>query len=287
MSSFSPGIGGASGGASGGVSDGSRALPNNIPNSTAAMPRRAPTAPADGPVARVGHSTSNGRVLLGLLVGTALALLLCALGLTLEMSAAFGFLAGSIAWIADGWRTVNRTVALERQLAEVLDLLGSSVAAGVSLVAALDGVVQDTSPPLRGVLFRAAERLRLGDDPLRVFAEAERALPLPAFRLLTQYLSVQWQSGGNIAAGVHSIAETIRSRVDLSRRVHSQTAEVRFSVLGILGVVYLIAWIAWSNNPVRVEAFVQSPAGSPLIAACIFAQGLGLIWIARMSRIEV
>ena len=237
---------------------------------------------------RVGHDAAHGRLGVGFVVALVTALLLILVtGLYVELSLCLSVLAGTLAWVTDGWLVASRAVRVESQLAGALDRLGSGVADGAGLVEALDGVVRETPAPLRGVLATAAERLRLGDDPQRVFHEAEYALPLPAFRLLTHYLSVQWQSGGALAPGLHAIAETVRDRVNLGRRVHGQTAEARMSVLGILLVVYGISVLAWTNNPERVADFLGSDVGGGIAAACVLLQAMGIVWMTRLTRIEV
>ncbi len=238
------------------------------------------------PSIRVGHG-ARGRIWVGVVAGLATSLLLALTPLYTELVVSLGALAGTLTWVADGWLVSTRTVRVESQLADALDLLGSSVAAGVGLVEALDGVVREVRSPLRDVLSNAADRLRLGDDPQRVFVDAQATLPLPAFGLLTHYLSVQWQSGGSLAPGLHAIAETVRDRVNLGRRVHGQTAEARFSVFGILLVVYGIAALAWTSNPDRVEAFLGSGIGGGIAAVCVALQAAGIVWMARLTRIEV
>jgi tight adherence protein B len=242
--------------------------------------------PAAGPL-RVGHDASGGRVSVALIAAAAAAGALLLTPLYVELAVALAALAGALAWVVDGSVVAGKTVKIESQLADALDLLGSSVSAGVSVVEALDGVVRDVRMPLRRVLSAAADRLRLGDDPQRVLEDAEAALPLPGFRLLTQYLSVQWQSGGSIAPGMHAIAETVRDRVNLARRVQAQSAEARVSVLGILLIVYGIAALAWVNNPERIESFLGSDIGGGIAAACVLLQAAGIFWMARLTRIEV
>jgi tight adherence protein B len=236
---------------------------------------------------RLGQDAAHGRFLVGVAVATVAGPAIAATGLYVELAVALAILLGTLAWVCDGWVVAARTVRVERQLADAVDLLGSSVAAGYSFVEALDGVVREVPRPLGPVLAEAAERLRLGDDPQRVFELAQRLLPLPAFRLLTHYLAAQWQSGSALAPGLHAIADTVRDRVNLSQRIQSQTAEARFSVLGILGVVYGIAVLAWTSNADRVAAFLGSAAGGGLAAACVLAQAGGIIWMARLTRIEV
>ncbi|MEM7201555.1 MAG: type II secretion system F family protein [Planctomycetota bacterium] len=244
-------------------------------------------APRDVRAVRVSHGAARGSVLVGLAAAVVTALLLALTPLYIELTLSLGVLVGTLAWVLDGWAVASRTVRIEGQLADALDLLGSSVAAGVGLVEALDGVVRDVRPPLRAVLAAAAERLRLGDDPQRVFEDAERTLPLPAFRLLTHYLTAQWQSGGALAPGLHAIADTVRDRVNLSRRVHGQTAEARVSVIGILLIVYGISAFAWIKDPDRIEAFLESRVGGGLAATAVLAQAAGIVWMARLTRIEL
>lgn len=239
------------------------------------------------PVLRVGADAAGGRRRVGGLAALLAVALLLTTPLYTELSIAMGLLVGALVWVVDGWLIAARTVRIEGQLAEALDLLGSSVTAGSGLVEALDGVLREVRQPLRSVLANAAERLRLGDSPQRVFDDAATTLPLPAFRLLTHYLSVQWQSGGTLAPGLHAIAETVRDRVNLGRRVHGQTAEARFSVLGILLVVYGIAALAWTNNPERVELFLNSDVGGGIAGACVALQAIGVVWMAKLTRIDV
>jgi tight adherence protein B len=241
----------------------------------------------DTKVMRVGDDAARGRIWIGVGAGLTCAVLLLLTPIYVELAIALGALVGTLAWVLDGWLVAARTVRIESQLADALDLLGSSVAAGIGLVEALDGVVREVREPMRAVLATAGERLRLGDDPQRVFEDAQGTLPLPAFRLLTHYLSVQWHSGGSLAPGLYAIAETVRDRVNLSRRVHGQTAEARVSVFGVLIIVYGIALLTWTNNPERVEAFLASGAGGGIAAACVLLQAIGIVWMARLTRIDV
>ena len=244
-------------------------------------------APRETRQLRIGSRATKGSWKVGAATTALSAGLLLLTPLYVELALAIAVLCGALAWVADVSLALSRTVRVEGQLADALDLLGSSVSAGVGLVESLDGVVRDVRMPLRRVLSTAAERLRLGDDPTRVFEEAQESLPLPGFRLLTHYLSVQWQSGGAIAPGLHAIAETVRDRVNLARRVQAQSAEARISVLGILLIVYGIAALAWVSNPEQVGDFLGSSIGGGIAAACVMLQAFGIFWMARLTRIEV
>lgn len=245
-------------------------------------PQRATVRPM-----RIAHDALGGRIWLGAVVGAvAGATLVGTSPLHWQLCLALGLVVGVLVWIIDGGRIAARTLRVEAQLADALDLLASGVAVGLSLVEALEGAARESRAPLRPVLLEATGRLRLGDQPARVFADTKDLLPLSSMRLLMQFLTAQWQSGGSLGPGITAIATTVRDRIALSRRIQGQSAEARFSVFGIVLVIYGIAALAWLNNQSKVEAFMGSEVGGGLTALCVVLQAAGLIWMARLTRIS-
>ena len=84
-------------------------------------------------VLRVGPDASRGRLGVAVLAAAACAGLLLLTPLYIELTIAIAVLVGTMTWVIDGSIVAGRTVRIEGQLADALDLLGSSVAAGVGL----------------------------------------------------------------------------------------------------------------------------------------------------------
>ena len=58
-------------------------------------------------------------------------------------------------------------------------------------------------------------------------------------------------------------------------------------MIGVLVVTYGLALLMWFNYPERMQLFATSQLGSMFIGVTILLQGIGLLWIARMTKIEV
>ncbi len=207
-------------------------------------------------------------------------------GLNGLFSALFGLIVAVVGTQLEGVLAAKRELLIETQLADAIDIIVGALRSGVGLVDALGHAVGEARKPLRPILEDMSGRLRLGDNPAEVFSELAFRIPLETFRLFSFTLSVHWEIGGSLAPTLATVGRTIRDRIDLSRRVKSQTMQARASVVAILLITYVLTFIVWRTNPARLESFVSSSIGQGLFAATIFLQLVGLVWMSKMSDIR-
>ena len=179
----------------------------------------------------------------------------------------------------------GRTVArLESQLADAIDIMIGAVGAGASVTGALEAAIQESHAPLRPYLEEVAGRIRLGDEPADVFRSLSERLPLETFLLFTSALAVHWEVGGRLTSTLASVGKTVRDRIEIARRIRSNTAQSQFSTIAIIGLTYFIAVIVWRNGPEQMEEFVNSSIGSWFVAGSILLQGVGIAWMNWISK---
>ena len=203
--------------------------------------------------------------------------------LSVAIAAMFGVLCGLA---LESWRG-GRRAQLEAQLAEAIDLMVGALRAGSALSDSLGVVAREVPAPMGDLVADLLGRIRWGEDPREALATVGERVDLETFELWVTTLSVQWEVGGSLAQTLASVGQTIRERNELTRRVRAQSTQARASVVGILGVCYLIGLGSWLSDPGRVEGFLSTQVGLFLVAGTIALQAVGLGWIARMSRIEV
>ena len=181
-------------------------------------------------------------------------------------------------------RVEQRALRLEEQLAEAIRLAAAALRAGVSPTEALERATRESRAPLRPHLDGLIGRLRLGDDPQRSLAELAERVPLHPFRLFATALGVQWSAGGSLQGSLQTVGRTISERSELARRIDTQQAPTRSSVIAIAGANVAIAALAWVANPLNLERFLASETGSAMLAATLWLQALALWWMWRLGR---
>ena len=206
------------------------------------------------------------------------------IGLPLEISIAFGVLAGVLAYLIEEYRGEQQAAAIEAQLAAAIYLMVGSLRAGASLLAAFDSALEEVGPPLRPYFQEVAGRIRLGDDPRSAVSDLQVHVPLETFRLFATSLSIHWEVGGSLATTLSTVGQTVRDRIELSRHVRAQGVESHASVAVVLGIAYVLAFLMWRTNPDRLEAFVRTGIGTAIVASVSMLQAIGLVWMARRNR---
>ena len=218
-------------------------------------------------------------------VGVAIGLVLWLLvGLPLEVAVAFGFLLGVMVHLGEEYRGGQQADLIEGQLAAAIYLMVGSLRAGASLLAAFESALEEVGPPLRPYFQEVAGRIRLGDDPRSAVSDLQEHVPLETFRLFATSLAIHWEVGGSLATTLSTVGQTVRDRIELSRRVRAQGVESHASVAVVLGIAYILAFLMWRTNPDRLEAFVSSTIGTTIVAGVIALQAIGLMWMARLNR---
>ncbi|MEM9378746.1 MAG: type II secretion system F family protein [Planctomycetota bacterium] len=243
---------------------------------------------ADEELATPQSRSARFALIWGAVAGVAVGVLVrLSVGAELAIAGAAGFLAFIGVRVLVQLAIARRMTRTELRLADAIDLLVSALRAGASLLEALDGASAAARRPVQEMFNEISERVRIGERPDRVLAEIERRFGLESVRIFTFTLTAHWEGGGSLAGSLSNVGRSIRDRVDVTRRVQSQSIETQVSVIGILVITYGLALMMWSNEPERVETFARSQIGSMFIALSIVLQAIGLVWTTLMTRVEV
>ena len=171
----------------------------------------------------------------GLTVGTSA-------GLPMRVAAAAVMGVGGVyVWV--GRRAAKRMAMIEEQLPDAVELMVRSLRVGHPFSSSLNIVAREVADPLGTEMGVIADESAYGRDlPEALKAMAER-LDMQDLRFLAVAVTIQQQSGGNLAEILDGLAKVIRARFKLFRRVKAITAEAKWSGMFLSGfpVVALIA----------------------------------------------
>ena len=197
---------------------------------------------------------------------------------------ALGVMVGFLASQLESFLAARHAATLEGQLADAIDIMIGAVDAGAGVGAAIDAAITECRAPLQPYLEEVKGRIQLGDEPAEVFRSLAQRVPLEAFLLFTSALAVHWEVGGKLSSTLTTVGRTIRDRIDVARRIRSNTAQSQFSTLAIIGLTYFIAVIVWRNGPEQMEEFVRSSVGSWFVAGSVVLQAVGIVWMNLISK---
>lgn len=178
----------------------------------------------------------------------------------------------------------RRALALEAQLAQAIQLVSAALRAGASPNDALERAARESEAPLRPLLEATSQRLRLGDPPAHALALLAERAPLEGVRLFATAVAVPWGAGGSLDRALGSVGRSLRDRVDTARRIDTQTASVRASLVAIVAANIAIAALGYAASPANLGALLDAPKGQALLASTLWLQAFALAWITRLTR---
>jgi tight adherence protein B len=218
--------------------------------------------------------------------GSAALVLYFVIGLPLPFVAAFGTMIAVVGYLIESLWAARQMALIELQLADAIDVVVGALRAGTTLVAAMDTALRETPEPLAPYLREMIGRIRLGVDPQVAVRDLANHVPLETFRLFSLTLAAQWWTGGSMSSTLSRVGRTIRDRIELTRRIRSQSVEAELSVIGVMSISYVVALIVWRANPVPLVGFLKSTLGMQVAAFAVGLQAIGLVWISKLSRIR-
>ncbi len=138
----------------------------------------------------------------------------------------------------------KRLGMIEEQLPDAVELMVRSLKVGHPFSSAIQIVAKEVPDPLATEFGIIADESAYGRDVGEALKQMAERLDMQDLRFLAVAVSIQQQSGGNLAEILEGLARVIRSRFRLFRRVKAITAEAQWSgkflsafpVLALIGV---------------------------------------------------
>jgi tight adherence protein B len=177
----------------------------------------------------------SGLAFVGLSVGTE-----TSTPVRIAVSLAMG-VGGVYMWVSS--KASKRLAMIEEQLPDAVELMVRSLKVGHPFSSAVQIVAKEIPDPLASEFGMIADESAYGRDVGEALKEMAERIDLQDLRFLAVAVTIQQQSGGNLAEILAGLARVVRARFRLFRRVKAITAEAVWSgrFLSAFPVLALIA----------------------------------------------
>ncbi len=216
---------------------------------------------------------------IGLTVGTEVEFLVRSL-----VAVAMG-VGGVYMWISG--KAKKRMTMMEEQLPEAVELMVRSLRVGHPFSSAIAIVASEIPDPLGTEMGMISDEAAYGRDMGETLKAMAERLDMQDMRFLAVAVTIQQQSGGNLAEILDGLAKVIRARFRLFRRVKAITGEAKWSgkLLSGFPILCLIG-----INLIQPNYFDEVMEDPIFIPACLVVAAfliLNLIVMRALVNIKV
>lgn len=175
---------------------------------------------------------------------------------------------GVFFWINKKAKT--RMAMIQEQLPDCVELMVRSLRVGHPFSSALQIVAKEVQDPLGTEMGIIADESTYGRNVGEALKDMAERLDMQDLRFLAVAVTIQQTSGGNLAEVLHGLAQVIRARFKLFRRVKAITAEAKWSGMFLsvfpLGALIMI-------NLIQPDYYDEVKETSVFIPACLVVAG--------------
>jgi tight adherence protein B len=216
---------------------------------------------------------------LGLTIGTTAALpVRFAISLLMGVGAVYF-------WVSK--KAKKRLDMIEEQLPDAVELMVRSLRVGHPFSSAIQIVAKEVPDPLGSEFGMIADEAAYGREISESLKDLAERIDMQDLRFLAVAVTIQSQSGGNLAEILDGLAKVIRARFRLFRRVRAITAEAKWSGMFLSAFPLVVLAVIQVLKPDYFDTVKDTPAFIPAALVVFVFLGINIIFMKIMVNIKV
>jgi len=184
-------------------------------------------------------------------------------------------------------RIRKRVELFNGQLELIIRMLSSGVRSGLSMRQSMALVANELPDPAQYEFKLALVQTTAGVSTTDALKRLSRRMPSAEIEMMVRSIEVQSLTGGNIGKTLDHLAETIKDRRRLGRKIRSITAESRGSawILGCLPIT--VGGVIIGTQPEMRDAFFATNIGHIGMLIAVVLESLAAFWLYRILQFKV
>jgi tight adherence protein B len=186
-----------------------------------------------------------------------------------------------------GFKAKKRGRQFNLLFPEAVDLIVRALRAGLPVQEAIGNVARDIKDPVGAVFKRAQHEMQLGVPIEQALWRVSRTVQTDEFNFLIVAMSIQRDTGGNLAETLANLSALLRSRQQLRLKIRAFTSEARATMLIMAGLPFLVGGALFLISPKYIGPLFTTPTGQMVAAAAACSMGLGIFIMNKIATIKV
>ena len=189
--------------------------------------------------------------------------------------------------VAVGFLAARRRGRFFKSFPEAIGLIVRGLRAGLPVSETIGVVGREIGGPVGEEFRRIAEQVRLGASLEAAMWQTARRLGLPEFNFLVISLSVQRETGGNLAETLENLEHILRRRQQMKLKIKAMASEAVASaaILTALPLVTTVLMYMVSGDYIRL--LFSEPLGRVMVACGLVSLAVGGLVMRQMTRFEI
>lgn len=181
----------------------------------------------------------------------------------------------------------RRVAAFLTLFPDAIDLMVRALRSGLPISEAIIGVGREIADPVGCELHLVESGMRVGRDLDALLWDIAKRVPAPEFRFFIIALSVQRETGGNLAETLANLAEALRRRRQMQAKVRAMSSETRATTLILGGLPVVVIGLLTLTAPAYLRPLFHDVRGYFLDGVALSMLVTGISIMNRMAKFQI
>jgi tight adherence protein B len=170
---------------------------------------------------------------------------------------------------------------------EAIDLIVRGLKSGLPTQEGIKVVAAEMGDPIGTEFREISDSLKLGKSLDDSLWDTAKRLDIAEFKFFVISLSVQRETGGNLAETLENLGNILRARRQMKIKVKAMSSEAKASAIIIGSLPFIMFAIIFLMNPNYASQLFTDSRGVMMVIAGLTSMGLGIAVMAKMIRFEI
>jgi tight adherence protein B len=170
---------------------------------------------------------------------------------------------------------------------DAVDLIVRALRAGLPVQEAIANAARDIKDPVGSVFKRAQQEMQLGVPIEAALWRVAKTVQTDEFNFLIVALSIQRDTGGNLAETLSNLSQLLRGRQQLRLKIRAFTSEARTTMMIMAGLPFLVGGGLFVMTPNYIMPLVMTPTGRMVAIGAGCSMALGIFIMNKIASIKV
>ncbi len=185
------------------------------------------------------------------------------------------------------FRIGRRLGAFAEQLEPATRLIAGGLRVGLALRQALAIVIDELPDPAHYEFRRVIGKTNLGASIYDAIDDLAARMPSPEALMMARVFRVQSETGGDLARILDQLADTIKDRRQVQRKISALTAEGRMSAWVLMAIPIVLGIFICVTQRDMGYALLHTFIGHIVLAIIFVLELFAYVWLKALLRVDV
>lgn len=170
---------------------------------------------------------------------------------------------------------------------DAVDMIVRSVKSGHPLNTALRMIAENMDPPVSTEFKQLVDEIAFGRSTVEALVRMSQRIDEPDLQFFVVILSVQQETGGNLAEVLSNLSNIIRKRKQLRLKIKALTSEGRATAYILGSLPFVVFGVLHVTSPDYLTPLFVEPTGHIILGTALGLVGIAAFVVRNMLQIDI